>query len=75
MLKLKAKAMASKDPKVLFDIDTGENTFITGGGVPGKKKFAEEEFKEEKIYQNEEDKLLDDVDNLENGMKEMMKYL
>ena len=67
--------MASKDPKVLFDIDTGENTFITGGGVPGKKKFAEEEFKEEKIYQNEEDKLLDDVDNLENGMKEMMKYL
>ena len=63
MLKLKAKAMASKDPKVLFDIDTGENTFITGGGLPGKKKFAEEEFKEEKIYQNEEDKLLDDVDN------------
>ena len=43
--------------------------------MPGKKKFAEEEFKEEKIYQNEEDKLLDDVDNLENGMKEMMKYL
>ena len=75
MLKMKAKAMASNDPKVLFDIDTGENTFITGGGLPGKKKFAEEELKEEKIYDNEEDKLLDDVDSLENQMKDMMKYL
>ena len=35
---MKAKAMGNKTGKVLFDIDTGENTFITGGGVPGKKK-------------------------------------
>ena len=38
LLKMKAKAMQNKTGKVLFDIDTGENTFITGGGVPGKKK-------------------------------------
>ena len=76
LLKMKAKAMTNNTGKVLFDIDTGENTFITGGGVPGrKKKEEEEEDVQEKVYDNEEDKLLDNVDKMENDMKEMMKYL
>jgi len=39
LLKMKAKAMGAKDgePRILFDIDE-QNTFITGGGVPGSKK-------------------------------------
>ena len=75
LLKMKAKAMTNNQGKVLFDIDTGENTFITGGGVPGRKKHVEEEDIEEKVYDCEEDKLLDNVDKMENDMKEMMKYL
>ena len=71
---MKAKAMGNKQGKVLFDIDE-QNTFITGGGVPGRKKTQEEEDPEEKFYDNEEDKLLDNVDKLEDDMKEMMNYL
>ena len=40
LLKMKAKAMGANtagEPRILFDIDE-QNTFITGGGVPGKKK-------------------------------------
>lgn len=44
MLKMKAKAMGNKQGKVLFDVDTmDENTFITGGGVPGRKKADDDD--------------------------------
>ena len=75
MLKMKAKAMGNKSGKVLFDIDAGQDTFITGGGVPGKKKHDETDEIPEKIYDNEEDQLLDNVDKMEEDMKEMMRYL
>lgn len=48
LLKAKAKAIASKDPnkvgKVIFDVDgdaaghDDDGTFVTGVGIPGKKK-------------------------------------
>ena len=78
LLKMKAKAMGGNttgEPRILFDIDE-QNTFITGGGVPGKKKkFQDEDRPMEKIYDNEEDKLLDDVDKMDDDMQKMMEYL
>jgi len=86
LLKMKAKAYAANDPnsktgKIIFDIDADpvpvdDGTFVTGVGIPGKKKkrrdFTEEELK---TYQNPEDELLDRVDAAEREMQAMMKYL
>ena len=57
-----------------------DDTFVTGGGVPGRMKTAapdqeEEEEEEEKEYENLEDKLLDDNDKTEKEFNEMMNNL
>lgn len=61
----------------MFDIDRDEDTFITGGGLPGKKKkkFKSKQVELKKVYDYEEDELLDDLEKHENDMKEMMKFL
>jgi len=42
LLKQKAKLMAARQgstgAKVLFDVDAGPDTFVTGGGIPGRNK-------------------------------------
>lgn len=87
LLKMKAKAMGGGDStkaggKVLFDVDAGEEgTFVTGIGIPGKKKNKakksqiDPEEAKDKFYDNIEDELLDRVDKTEREMQEMMKYL
>jgi hypothetical protein len=87
MLKQKAKLITQGIPKqsngarVLYDEDylnpQKENTFVTGGGVPGKRKVVagDEESDEDKYFLNEEDELLDIVDKQERDMKDMLKYL
>jgi hypothetical protein len=73
MLKQKAKLLSQGIPKqsngarVLYDEDLfnppKEKTFVTGGGVPGKRKVVgDEESDEDKYFLNEEDELLDIVD-------------
>ena len=57
-----------------------DDTFVTGGGLPGRNKTAapeEEQLEssEEEDYENLEDKLLADVERHEKDFKAMMKYL
>jgi hypothetical protein len=87
MLKQKAKLLSQGMPKqsngakILYDEDLfqpppKEKTFVTGGGLPGKRKAAgQEDSDEETYYLNEEDELLDIVDKQERDMKDMLKYL
>ena len=89
LLKMQAKAASISNPdqaKVLYDIDGKEggesSTFVTGGGIPGRKKKQknkqqqrpayDEEFK---FYEYPEEELLDRVDKTEHEMQEMMRYL
>ena len=85
-LKAKAKAIASKDPKkvgkIIFDVDAeaaaaeDDGTFVTGVGIPGKKKKARQYTAEElKDHMFPEDELMDRVDQTEKEMHAMMKYL
>lgn len=65
--------------KVLYDEDLfqpapKEKTFVTGGGLPGRKRRAEED-SDDDMFLNEEDELLDIVDKQERDMKDMLKYL
>lgn len=84
LLKHKARVLAAKEEgkEVLFDIDQNEDTWITGGGIPGKKrkknkkKFVEEVVpKEDRVYTCLEDELLDEVDQHQEDMKRMMAEL
>jgi len=80
LLKAKAKAITSKDPnkvgKIIFDVDgDGEapghddGTFVTGVGIPGKKKGKKNYTAEElKHYEFPEDELMDRVDQTEKEM-------
>ena len=67
------------EPRVLFDVDEAEErTFVTGGGLPKKQKFMQEQEDDtepKKYYANEEDELLDRVNKTEEEMNEMLKYL
>ena len=82
LLKQKAKMMSNptnqaNGAKILFDADMHqpkEKTFVTGGGVPGRAKKAEDS-DDDDLFLNEEDELLDIVDKQERDMKDMLKYL
>jgi hypothetical protein len=55
-----------------------DDTFVTGGGVPGRMRTAaaeEPEEEEEKEFEWAEDKLLDDNDKTERDFQEMMNNL
>jgi hypothetical protein len=55
LLKHKAKMVSVK-----LGIFGKDDTFVTGGGVPGRKRDQESD--EEKEYEFAEDKLIDNVD-------------
>jgi len=82
LLKAKAK-MYSKEQKtgqkVIYDEDLlnppKEKTFVTGGGLPGRKRVAKDEDSDDDFFLNEEDELLDIVEKQERDMKDMLKYL
>ena len=78
-LKAQAKRVAGgeakKVGKVLFDIDE-EATFVTGIGIPGRTKSKPRTDEENRqLLMSEEDRLLESVNQTENDMKNMMKYL
>lgn len=56
-----------------------DDTFVTGGGVPGRMRTAaaeqEPEEEETKEHENLEDKLLDDNDKTERDFQEIMNNL
>jgi hypothetical protein len=53
-----------------------DKTFVTGGGVPGRKERKDaDEDSDDDLFMNEEDELLDIVDKQEKDMKDMLKYL
>lgn len=58
----------------MFQPAPKEKTFVTGGGLPGRKRRAEED-SDDDMFLNEEDELLDIVDKQERDMKDMLKYL
>ncbi len=71
---------SKKVGKVIFDVDAGaeddDGTFVTGLGIPGKRKKQKAVHRiEEKFYARIEDELLDKVENTEKEMHDMMKYL
>lgn len=66
MLKAKAKLVSQGQKtgqRVLYDEEVfnpqKEKTFVTGGGVPGRKKDYDSD---DELFMNEEDELLDIVD-------------
>ena len=84
LLKQKAKLLKggptkqSNGAKVLFDYDAAmekEHTFVTGGGLPGRKRDGGESSDEDKFYLNDEDELLEQVEKHERDMNDMLKYL
>ena len=56
-----------------------DDTFVTGGGLPGQRrpKIEEESDEEDKKpeYETLEDELLDKVDGYERDFRDMMTYL
>ena len=86
---MQAKAVSASNPdsaKVLYDVDANDgndgSTFVTGGGIPGRKSQTRKQKKQEpaydeevKFYDNLEEELLDRVDKTEQEMNEMMRYL
>lgn len=82
---MKARAMGGGDStkgngKVIFDIDAEGDTFVTGVGIPGKKKKSKKsqidpEEERDKYYDYPEDELLERVNKTEREMNDMMKYL
>ena len=81
MLKMKARALSKphKSGRVIFDIDMGqENTFVTGGGLPGRMRHGgrgSDDEDEAKFYMTEEEALLAKVEGYERDMQEMLKFL
>lgn len=80
LLKAKAKMFSkeqSTGQRVLYDEDlfkpSKEKTFVTGGGLPGRMKKADDS--DDDYFMNEEDELLEIVEKQERDMKDMLKYL
>ena len=74
MLKMRARAMSkpNRQGRVIFDADLGqENTFVTGGGLPGRRKGRggeDSDGEQEPFYLYEEEALLAKVEGYERDM-------